>query len=140
MKQYFITEVSYTAIQDDGSSKPQKELFLVDALTFTEAESKTVAHAASFVNGEFQVTKEKIAKFSEIIKSEDPDAEIFYKVKVQFIFYDEKSGKEKKTSSMTLVQAKDPSGAAANLRNAYKTSISDYEIVDIVSTKISEVI
>ena len=83
--------------------KKVTEPYLVDAISFTEAEARITEEVRPFISGEFTVTDIKRARLSELFFNENGDR--FYKIKVYFITLDEKSGAEKKTAAQMLAQA-----------------------------------
>ena len=102
MHNWFECKVSYEKIMEDGKQKKVTEPYLVDALSFTEAEARIIEELTPFISGEFVIKDIKRAKLSEIFFNENGDR--FYKIKVYFITIDEKSGSEKKTSADTSLQ------------------------------------
>lgn len=112
----------------------------MDALSFTEAESRTIEEMCLFISGEFSVTAVKTSKFSELFLAEEDVADIFYKVKVQFITLDERSGNEKKTSAEMLVQAADLRDAIRRFDEGMKGTMADYQIVSVAETPIVGII
>ena len=103
MHNWFECKVSYEKIMEDGKQKKVTEPYLVDALSFTEAEARIIEELTPFISGEFVIKDIKRAKLSEIFFNENGDR--FYKIKVYFITLDEKSGAEKKTAAQMLTQA-----------------------------------
>ena len=103
MHNWFECKVSYEKIMEDGKQKKVTEPYLVDALSFTEAEARIIEELTPFISGEFVIKDIKRAKLSEIFFNENGDR--FYKIKVYFITIDEKSGAEKKTATQMLIQA-----------------------------------
>ena len=103
MHNWFECKVSYEKIMEDGKQKKVTEPYLVDALSFTEAEARIIEELTPFISGEFVIKDIKRAKLSEIFFNENGDR--FYKIKVYFITIDEKSGAEKKTATQMLTQA-----------------------------------
>ena len=110
MHNLFECKVSYEKIMEDGKQKKVTEPYLVDALSFTEAEARIIEELTPFISGEFVIKDIKRAKLSEIFFNENGDR--FYKIKVYFITIDEKSGAEKKTATQMLTQA-------SNLKEGY---------------------
>ena len=94
MHNWFICKVSYEKILENGMQKKVTEPYLVDALSFTEAESRIIEEIRPFITGEFTITDIKRARISELFFNENGDR--YYKIKVYFITLDEKSGIEKK--------------------------------------------
>ena len=100
MHNWFECKVSFEKIMENGAQKKVTEPYLVDALSFTEAEARIIEEIRPFVSGEFTVTDIKRARLSELFFNENGDR--FYKIKVYFITLDEKSGAEKKTAAQML--------------------------------------
>lgn len=94
MHNWFECKVSYEKMLENGMQKKVTEPYLVDALSFTEAEARIIEEIRPFITGEFTVTDIKRARLSELFFNENGDR--FYKIKVYFITLDEKSGAEKK--------------------------------------------
>ena len=113
------------------------EYYLVDALSFTECEARTIEEIKPFVSGEFQIVSIKKENLSEIFFNENGDR--FYKAKVNFITLDEKSGAEKKTAAYMLMQASNIEEAKNVLTEGMKGTLADYVIESIKETKIMDV-
>lgn len=137
---YFLTAVRFEKVLENGLVKKVTEHYLVDALSFTEAESRTIEEMRPFISGEFSVTAVKTSKFSELFLAEEDAADILYKVKVQFITLDERSGNEKKTAAEMLVQAADLRDAIRRFDEGMKGTMADYQIVSVAETPIVGII
>lgn len=137
---YFLTAVRFEKVLENGLVKKVTEHYLVDALSFTEAESRTIEEMRPFISGEFSVTAVKTSKFSELFLAEEDAADILYKVKVQFITLDERSGNEKKTSAEMLVEAADLRDAIRRFDEGMKGTMADYQIVSVAETPIVGII
>lgn len=124
---------------EDGTSKKVTEPYLVDALSFTEAESRIIEEVTPFISGEFMVSDIKRAKYTELFSSDNPRDDRWFKCKLSFITLDEKSGAEKKTSSVVLVQAADLRRAVTLLDAGMKGSLADYTIASMTETPIMDV-
>ena len=122
---------------ENGMVKKVNEPYLVDALTFTEAESRIVEEMKPFISGEYSISSEKKTKISEIFFNESGDR--YYLVKVNYITLDEKSGTEKKTATLILVQASDFEDALKNFQEGMKGTMGDYEIASITETPLMDV-
>ena len=136
MAQWIEVKVRYDKMTDSGKTVKVTDPYLVDAVSCTEAEARVVEEMTSFVN-DFNVLNVGKTKISEIFWDETGDR--FYKVKVNFITIDEKSGVEKRKASFILVQASTFADALANFNNGMKGTMADYEIEAIAETKIVEV-
>lgn len=136
MAQWIEVKVRYDKMTDSGKTVKVTDPYLVDAVSCTEAEARVVEEISSFVN-DFNVLNVGKTKISEIFWDETGDR--FYKVKVNFINFDEKSGVEKRKASFILVQASTFTDALANFNKGMKGTMADYEIEAIAETKIVDV-
>lgn len=137
MALWFECKVKFDKIQENGSVKKVSEPYLVDALTFTEAEARIIEMITPYMSGEFSISAVKKTKISEIFWDESGDR--FYLVKVNFITIDEKTAVEKKSASLILVQASDFANALENFLKGMKGSAADYEIASITETPLMDV-
>ena len=137
MNNWFECKVSYEKMQENGVQKKVTEPYLVDALSFTEAEARIIEELKPFISGEFVITDIKRAKLSEIFLFDGGDR--YYLSKVQFITLDEKSGNEKKTSVRMLVQASDIKQALAVLEKGMQGTMADYNSIALSETAIIDV-
>ena len=136
MAQWIEVKVRYYKMTDSGKTVKVTDPYLVDAVSCTEAEARVVEEMTSFVN-DFNVLNVGKTKISEIFWDETGDR--FYKVKVNFITIDEKSGVEKRKASFILVQASTFTDALRNFNKGMKETMADYEIEAIAETKIVDV-
>ena len=137
MHNWFECKVSYEKTMENGMQKKVTEPYLVDALSFTEAESRIIEEITPYITGEFTVTDIKRAKISELFFNENGDR--FYKIKVYFITLDEKSGAEKKTAAQMLAQACTLKEAIAVLEEGMKGTLADYTIASVTETALMDV-
>lgn len=137
MALWFECKVRYDKMMENGTVKKVNEPYLVDALTFTEAEARIIEEMTPFISGEFSISAVKKTKVSEIFF--DDTADKYYMVKVNFITLDEKSGVEKKSASFILTQACDLEGALARFKEGMKGTMADYDIASIVETPLMDV-
>ena len=120
-------------------NKKVTEPYLVDALSFTEAESRIIEEITPFISGEFTVSDIKRANYSELLFSDEESADRWYACCLEFITLDEKTGMEKKTKTNVLVQAADLRDAMAKLNDGMKNIMADYNAVSIKETAIMDV-
>ena len=102
-KIWFRAKIRYEKTEENGMNKRVSENYLVDALSFTEAEARIIDEVTPFISGEFTVTDLKRENISELFSSEADKDDRWYKIKVAFVTLDEKSGKERKSYSYMLV-------------------------------------
>lgn len=119
--------------------KKVTEPYLVDALSFTEAEARIIEEMTPFISGEFTVSDIKRANYSELFPSDEESADRWFKCKLIFITLDEKSGAEKKTSTQVLVQAADLRDAVKKLDEGMKGTMADYQIGMVSETPLMDV-
>ena len=97
MHNWFLTKIRYEKVMENGIQKKVTEPYLVDALSFTEAEARITEEMTPFISGEFTVSDISRAHYSEIFTSEEDSADKWYAGRLAFITVDEVSGKEKRT-------------------------------------------
>ena len=137
MQNWYECRVKFEKTLETGTQKKVTEAYLVDAMSFTEAENRIIEEMTPYISGEFEVTAVKKDRISELFI--DPQGDKWYRAKVMFITLDEKSGAEKKTATTMLVQAKDFESAVANLKDGMKGTMSDWEINTITETTLMDV-
>ena len=140
MNYWFECKVSYERQADSMGMKKVSESYLVDALSFTEAEARIIKEVPPFVSvGELEVVNIRRARIAELFLSENPEHERFYRAKVNFITIDEKSGTEKKTAATMIVQSDALLSAATDLAAQLDGQMAAYEIASITDTQILDV-
>ena len=137
MANWFECKVRYDKLQENGAAKKVNEPYLVDALSFTEAEARITEEQRPFISGEFSVSAVKRTKIAEIFFLEGGDR--WYLVKVGFITIDEKTAAEKRSNSLILVQASNFKEAYDNFVKGMAGTMADYEIVSITETPLMDV-
>ena len=133
----FSTKIRYDKTMENGMVKKTTEEYMVDALSFTEAEERIIKEMTPSISGEFTVAAIKRENISELF--DDGDGDRYYKCKVMFITIDEKSAKEKKTASYMLIRANDLKSASEKLALNMKGSMADYDNAEIKETKIIDI-
>lgn len=134
---WYECKVKYRKVDESGSHKMVTEPYLVDALSYTEAETRINEEMSAYISEEFKITNIKIANFAEIHPFENSDR--WFKSKVSLITFDEESGKERKSNMYLLVQANDIKEAFDNTTRMMKDSMSDYTIPAIAESPIMDV-
>lgn len=143
MNYWFECKVSYSKQDDSGKIKKMSDIYLVDALSFTEAEKRVTEEitpfASSYENGIFTIDGIKHVKIADIF-AEDLECEKWFKCKVTYTSIDEVSAKEKKTTTVNLVHADDMEEAFKNLKDGLKDIISDCDIASMTETAIADIL
>jgi len=133
---WFQCKLRYEKVTENGIVKKVTEPYLMNALSFTEAEARIVEELTPFMSGEFTVSDIKRANYSELFDQFGGDR--YYKCKLQFVTIDQKSAKEKKTSSYILVLADNFREAVKNLDEGMKGTLADYTIISVNETAIMD--
>lgn len=136
---WFECRIRYEKMMNNGMQKKVTEPYLVDALSFTEAEARIIEEMTPFISGEFTVSDIKRANYSELFPSMDEQDDRWFKCKLVYIALDEKSGAEKRTSTNVLVQASDLDRAKKNLDENMKGTMADYQVPSVTETAIMDV-
>ena len=136
---WFECKIGYEKVMEDGLQKKVTESYVVDALSFTEAEKRIMEEMSSYISGEFTIKDIKIAPYKEIFFSDDEMADRWYKAKLQFITIDEKTEKEKRSNVNYLVNAGTLNGAVKNIDEVMGGTMIDYVIASVAETQIMDV-
>ena len=133
MNSYFEVGVRYDRTMEDGVVRKVTENYLLDALSFTEAEKRATEEMKAYISGEFRVVTEKITNIAEVVTTNDTSADKFYKVKHSLITINEKTAKKKKQAQYIIIQA----SRVDDARDRYKQHIKGW-LVDVVLEAVSE--
>lgn len=137
MYNWFECKIKYEKTAEEGKIVKVNETYLLDALSFTEAEARIIEEMKPFISGEFTVANIRRAKINEMFFNENGDR--WYRSKVNFVTLDEEKGIEKRTAVAMLVQANDIKEALNGIIEGMKGSMADYEIAAITETSIIDV-
>lgn len=144
MAKYFECKIRYEKQitdpndKDCGKLKKVNEVYLVDALSYTEAEARIVKEVAQYIKGEYSITNIKQARLAELIFKDDDLCENWFTVKIKITVVDENSGTERLVPETLLVRAEDLSDALKRFKDAFKDSMADYIITSIAASPILE--
>ena len=138
MSNWFECKVKYGKVDSTGKAKRVSETYLVDAISFAEAEERISREVAPYVTGEFAIAGLKKASVNEIFAHEEGDR--WFRCKVVFVSIDEVKGTEKRISSTILVFGSDIDNAWKHLNEALKDTMSDYEVASIADTTIMDIV
>ena len=136
---WFECKIRYEKIMEDGLPKKINDVYVVDALSFSEAEERIIEEMSSYISGEIEIVDVKIAPYREVFFADDNLADQWFKAKLSFITIDERSNKEKRTSMMYLVNAGNISSAINNIDKVMSGTMIDYVTTSISATKIFDV-
>lgn len=135
---WFEVTVRYERMLDDGTMKKVSETYVTEAVSFSEVEKRIMNEVGKNVRGGLEVKRIAPASYKKVIFSDNTADEHWFKAKVSFITLDEKSGKEKRSTTPYLVQA-DSFDDAVSIINAFMQSSGDYLKATVSETKILDV-
>lgn len=137
MAQWIETKLRYDKVMENGAMKKVTEPYLVDALSFAEAEARIIEEMRPFISGEFTVEAVKKAKIAEVFGSDT--ASRWWKVRVAFITVDERTGAEKRNLTDFLVAGEDLDDVLSSFKQNMKGTMADYEVTAIAETAILDI-
>ena len=136
---WFETKIRYDKTMEDGRSKKVTEVYTVEALSFSEAESFITEEMSHYISGEFDVKAITRAPYGEIFFSDADSDDKWYRARLAFITIDEKTGKEKRSNVVYLVQAESLDKARQYVKDVMAKTMVDYEVISISETPIMDV-
>jgi len=134
---WYECKVKYRKTNETGESKIVTETYLLDAVSYTEAEKRITEEMSAYTSEEFKITNIKVANFSEVHPFENSDR--WFKSKVSLISYDDESGKERKSNIYMLIQANDVKEAFENTEQALQETMGEFSIPAITESPILDV-
>ena len=134
VSKFYEVKIQYQKTLEDGKEKKVTEQYVVEALSFTEAEARIIEEITPYISGEFDVVSEKIAPYNEILLSDKSYDDKWFISKVAFITIDEKTEKEKKQTFRYLVQAETSEHALDYTKTMLNQCLSDYSIDSVQDT------
>ena len=136
---WFEAKIRYEKMMEDGCLKKVTETYVIDALSFSEAEKRILEKMGSYVSGEIEVCGLKIAPYKEVSFADSNMADRWYIAKLAFITIDEKTDKEKKTRVCYLVNAGNINAAVKNIEEQMAGTMIDYDTFNVSETQILDV-
>ena len=136
---WFECKIRYEKTMEDGLPKKVSEVYVVDALSFSEAEERIMEEMLPYNLVDIEIVDVKIAPYKEVFFADDNLADQWFKAKLSFITIDERTDKEKRTSMMYLVNAGNISSAINNIGEVMSGTMIDYVTTSISATKIFDV-
>ena len=136
---WFEAKIRYEKMMEDGCLKKVTETYVIDTLSFGEAEKRILEEMTSYVSGEVEVCALKIAPYKEIFFADNNMDDKWYVAKLAFITIDEKTDKEKKTRVCHLVNAGNINAAVKNIEEQMAGTMIDYDTFNVSETQILDV-
>lgn len=137
MRVWFLCKVKYAKENEEGLLKNVSEQYLVDAVSFTEAEARIYDMLGSVIRGDFQVTNISKSNIVDVFFYEDID--IWHKCKITYIVTDADSGKEKKVTQFMLVTAHDVKEAFERIFESLNNMLVTFRVPEVTESPIVEI-
>jgi hypothetical protein len=137
MRTWFLCKVKYAKENEQGLLKNVSEQYLVDAVSFTEAEARIYDMLGSVIRGDFQVTSIGKSNIVDVFPYDDID--IWHKCKITYVVADADSGKEKKVTQYMLITAHNAKEAYERIYESMSNMLVSFNVPDIVESPIVEV-
>lgn len=137
MKTWFICKVKYQKQDDKGKVKNVSDQYLVDAVSFTEAEARIYEKLGSVLPGEFHISNISKSNITDVFYYEDSD--VWHKCKMTYTLEVEGSGKEKKITNHVLLTAADVKTAYDRVYESLNNMLVEFKVPEIVESPIVEV-
>jgi hypothetical protein len=137
MNTWFECKVKYQKITESGKEYMVTENFLLDAVSFTDAETRMIRQLQQMVKGEFSVVDIKKSKIGEIFPYDS--GEWWFKATINLVTIDEEAGKEKKLRTWYLVMADDIKQALERLDESLSYIVIPYVISSLTVSTIVDV-
>ena len=133
---FYLTSIKFEKTLSDGMVKKVTEAYLVNAMSFTEAEARIIEHMTPYIVGEFTVSSVRRMRLAGIVYDASITDPLFYNVKINISTIDEKTGEEKTSQMRYLVTAKDFDSAVKSFKDYMKGSMCDWGLHSVQETKI----
>ncbi len=138
MNTWFECKVRYEKIDEQsGKQKKTTAPYLIDAVSYTEAEERIHSEMEQYVSGEFSVKGIKQVNYTDLFFYDD--GQYWYKCKVMFISIDEDAGKEKKVANWMLVMADNVKEAYDRIEESMNGMTVDFTIHSVIESNILDV-
>ena len=136
---WFECKIRYEKVMEDGTPKKVNEVYVIDALSFSEAEERIMEEMSSYISGEIELADVKIAPYKEVFFADSNLSDKWFKVKVVYITIDERTQREKRMPVMVLVNAGNINSAIKNTDEVMGSTMIDYVVTVVQETKIFDV-
>lgn len=136
----FETQIRYDRINARGVQDTCTETYLVEALSFSQAEASITIEMQPYITGDLDIPAIKRISVADIIDRHNSDADKYFRAKLTYITINERTMKEKRQSFDYIVRANDIDSAHAAVVAYMKQSPQDYVIAKLEETRIVELI
>jgi hypothetical protein len=136
MPSWYLCKIRYRKEAENSKPVTINESYLVDSVSFTDAEARIYKELESIIR-DFTLVGVNPMRVADVFHFED--SETWFKCKVSYISVDDKSGKEKKIQNLMLVSADDVKQAYERIQESLKNMLVPFDITDVNITNIIEI-
>lgn len=137
MQTWFSCKVKYQKIDEHGKQVRANETYLVEAINFTEAETRIFEIMEQYGSGDIVVAGISKTNFSEIVNYED--GQYWFKAKVTWEDFDENSAKVSKVTNHLLVAANNVMQCYERVEQNLESMMVPFDIPAIAMSTILDV-
>lgn len=138
MQTWFESKVKYVKVSQSGNEQMVTENFLLDAVSYTDAETRIIRQMQQTVKGgEFAIVDIKKSRIAEVFQYEA--GEWWFKATINLVTVDEEAGKEKKVRAYYLIMADDIKEALDRLDESLSFLVIPYVVSAIAVSNIVDV-
>ncbi|WP_297096247.1 DUF4494 domain-containing protein [uncultured Draconibacterium sp.] len=138
MQTWFESKVKYMKVSESGSESMVTENFLLDAVSYTDAETRIIRQMQQIVRGgEFQIVDIKKSRIAEVFPFEN--GEWWFKAAINLVTIDEEAGKEKKIKTNYLIMADDIKEALTRLDESLEYLVIPFVVTSLAVSPIVDV-
>lgn len=134
VSEWFEVKFAYNKTMEDGAQKLVTELYVVEALSFTEAEAKIIEEMEPYVQDGYNIKAIARPQYKEVWFSDKNTDDKWYKARFQFITF-----MEKKTNMFYLIQAGSFDAAKKYVENVMRGTMKDYTVTALKETSVMDV-
>ena len=139
MNAFFEVSIRCCEITEEGKVKKHRKKYLLDSVSFSEAEARIIEELKEMIQGDFCIEAIKKSNITELVDSNDANDDKWFKAKVAIIDADSISGREKRSNQYFLVAGSDVDKSLENLQKALSTYVVPFEIVQVGDSNIMDV-
>jgi hypothetical protein len=137
MQTWYECKVKYLKLDQGGFETKVNDNYLIDAVSYTDAESRIFEIMKEITRGDFQIVTIRKSTITEVVAKND--GEWWYRAKISMVTIDEEKGKEKKATQFILVMADDIHDALKQLEEGLSYMLIPYATTAISLSNIADV-
>lgn len=139
MNNWMNVKVKYAAEDIHGRLCNVVDDYLIDAMSFIEAETRMNKELDGEVKGGHYVMAITKSNISEVFRYEERVDTPYYKVKIAYALTDADTAKSKKITQYFLVEANNIKEAYDRIHDSLHNMLVSFDVVDITSSRVVDV-